>query len=98
MRAAPGGTPVVAGLLAGMAAACAVQPSPGIATASAVAAAAFTIGNVDGLCAMGGRFKPVGLALCSAPLWALGAHGAPGEAMATASTSAAATSPLRPSV
>lgn len=70
----PGGISIVAALLAGMAAAYAVHPSSAVAAAAAVTAAAFAVGIIDDLRVMGGWFKPVGLALCSAPIFALGAY------------------------
>ena len=70
----PGGISVAAGLLAGLAALYIAAPSNAVAAVAAVAAAAFAVGLVDDLRVMGGWFKPVCLALCSAPLFALGAY------------------------
>lgn len=70
----PGGISIAAALLAGMAAAYAVHPSSAVAAAAAVTAGAFAVGLIDDLRVMGGWFKPVGLALCAAPIFALGAY------------------------
>lgn len=72
--ARPGGISLAAGLLAGMAALYAVAPSSAAAAVAAVAAGAFAVGIVDDLRVMGGWFKPVCLAACSAPILALGAY------------------------
>lgn len=72
--ARPGGISIAAGLLAGMAALYAAAPSNAAAAVAAVAAAAFAVGIVDDLRVMGGWFKPVCLAACSAPILALGAY------------------------
>ena len=74
MVARPGGISIIAGLLAGMAVVHAAYPSGAAAAVAAVTAGAFAVGIIDDLRVMGGWFKPVCLALCSAPIFALGAY------------------------
>lgn len=74
MVARPGGISIAAGLLAGMAVVYAAYPSGAAAAVAAVAAGSFAVGIVDDLRVMGGWFKPVCLAVCSAPILALGAY------------------------
>ena len=72
----PGGISLAAGMVASLAVLYAATGSIAAAAVAAVTAGAFAVGMIDDLRVMGGWFKPVGLALCSAPIFVLGAYDA----------------------